>query len=478
MKALFNCRETGFSLPMIWQGSPYLLPICNKALIEYWLDLCVWLGVSDVLVVQYPQTGDLQTHLRNGSDWGLNITYTQGHPDDVLPDMLLRNHGFLDQDVLILDGLLFPFYNRQAIKPVLPETGAAVMYSLDHSQLRLNDTCLLFSHQALQLLLQARSESERFQRWTSLPLDQHPSLNFPVLVPHQLRDYYIICLRVLEAHAQFHIKGFEVAPGIFEGINNEIAQRPSLGGPLLTGQSCKIGPDVRLERTVLHDQIRIEGRTLLRNCLVWGPVYLAETEIENRLIIQNQCLDPLTGAWEPLNMPWRLKAQMEDHTFRQTRYAADAKTATRLLLTRWPLYQALRWAVPAALQKYYLNANGETLIVTHYPFPDNPNPLQMFFFRQGLHRVPLLLAVREQRLLLVGTRLLSSDPDNLRYMQQLPVYAPGAFSQTEDIESGTLAHQMEELHYISQLDESMNDQIWQQALTRDKLLFSEPGETR
>ncbi len=471
MKALFNCRETGFNLPMIWQGSPYLLPICNKPLIEYWLDLCVWLGVSEVMVVQYPQTGDLQTHLRNGSDWGLKISYSQGHPDDVIPDMLLRNHSFLDQDVLILDGMLFPFYNRQAIKPMLPEAGEPVMFCLDHSQLRLNDTCLLFPHKALQHLLQARSESERFQRWTSLPLDQHPSLNFPVLVPQQLRDYYIISMRVLDAHQQFHLKGFEVAPGIFEGINNEIAQRPSLGGPLITGQSCKIGPEVRLERTVLHDQIRIEGRTRLQNCLVWGPVYLAEAEIDNRLILQNQCLDPLTGVWEPLNLPWRLKTQLEDHSFKQALHAADAKTATRLLLWRWPLYQSLRWAVPMELQKYYLNANGETLIVNHHPAPEQPNPIQQFFFQQSLHRVPLLLAVREQRLLLVGTRLLSTSPDHLRYMQQLPIYAPGAFSETEDIESGSLAHMMEELHYISQLTEDINEQIWRQTLARDKKIF-------
>ncbi|MEZ0374705.1 MAG: hypothetical protein ACAI44_36800, partial [Candidatus Sericytochromatia bacterium] len=103
-----------------------------------------------------------------------------------------------------------------------------------------------------------------------------------------------------------------------------------------------------------------------------------------------------------------------------------------------------------------------------YAPPEEPNPLQKQFFSWSLHRVPLLLAVREQRLLLTGTRLLPAGPEQLRYMQQLPVYAPGAFAQTEALDLNSLAHLMEELHYISQVDEQMNAQIWQEALERDK----------
>lgn len=468
MKALFNCRATTFSLPMIWQGSPYLIPICNKALLEYWLDLCVWLGVREVLIVQYPGSGELESHLRGGSEWGLKIQYAHGDPDDVLPDMLLRNSAFLDQDTLILDGLQFPFYDRKALKPMPVQGEEPVIYCLDRGQLRLNDSCLLFPKPALDALLKARSERERFERWTSLPLDQHPALSFEVLIPHQLRDYYIICLRVLEAHGQFHLKGFEVAPGIFEGINNEIAERPTLGGPLITGSTCRLGPQVRIERSVLHEQVWIEGETTLRNCLVWGPVYLADVTLENQILLQNTLVDPLTGYSRPLEMPWRLRTRLENHSERAALQAADARTATRLLLTRWPLFQLLRWSVPAQFQKYYLNANGETLIVPRFELPEDANALQRFFFAQGLHRVPLLLAVREQRLLLTGTHLLMAGPEQLRYMQQLPIYAPGAFSRTEDLEPGTLIHLMEELNYCSQVDGHVNEAIWQQALERDK----------
>ena len=471
MKALFNCRETGFSLPMIWQGSSYLLPICNKPLLEYWLDLCVWLGIKEIRVVSYPGTGDLASYLRNGSDWGLQISYAQGHPDDVLPDMLLRNSSFLDQDTLILDGFQFPFYDRKALKPLPVDAQEPAIYCLDRSQLRLNDSCLLFPATTLERLLRARSDSERFERWTSLPLDQHPALNFQVLIPHQLRDYFIISLRVLEAHNQFNLKGFEVAPGIFEGLNNDIAMRPALGGPLLTGQFCKIGAEARFERTILHEQVWIDGQANLRNCLVWGPVYIADIELENQIVIQRQCFDPITGQVQALEMPWRLKQVLEDHGSKQALLAYDARIATRLLLWRWPLYQALRWAVPAEFQKYYLNANGETLIVPSFSLPESANPIQEKFFAWNLHRVPLLLAVREQRMLLVGTHLLPAGPESLRYLEQLPVYAPGAFSRTEGLTTDSLTHLMEELNYISQVDDEINTSIWQRALASEQQRF-------
>lgn len=471
MKALFNCRANSFSLPAIWQGSAYLLPLANKPLIEYWLDLCVWLGIKEVLVVLYADGPEIQRHLRDGAEWGLRIQYSQGHPDDVLPDILTDQALFLSEDTLILDGLLFPFYNRREVKSLPASSSESVIYCLDRQQLRLNDTCLLFPLAALQGVISAQNDMQRFERWTSLPLDQHPSLNFPIMIPQNLSDYFLLSLKLLESHQQFYLKGFEVAPGVFEGINNEIAQRPALGGPTITGQLCKLGPEVRLQRAVLGDQVRLEGQVFLKDCLIHGPIYLADVQIERRIILPGQCLDPFTGQSLPLEMPWRLKQRLEEHSQRQALQAEDAKIAQGLLWWRWPLYQLLRWSVPHSLQKFYLNANGETLVITHFEVPEDPNPLQSLFFHLSLQRVPLLMAVREQRLLLVGTRLLPAGSEQLRYMQQLPLYAPGAFSLTEDAQLGSLAHLMEELHYCSQVDDALNEQIWLQTLEQDKLRF-------
>ncbi|MGV3522800.1 MAG: hypothetical protein ACO1RX_01170 [Candidatus Sericytochromatia bacterium] len=466
MKALFHCHSSGFKLPAVWSGSPFLLPICNKPLVEYWLDLCIWLGIQEILVVTYDDNEAIAAHCGDGHDWGLKLHYVSGQNDDELPELLSRHAAFFNQDTLILDGPVFPFYDRKQLKPMLPSPSEALVYRLDSRQIRLNDTCLLFPRVALEKLLEAGDERSRFQHWISLPFDQHPQLNFPVVLPNTLADYSQLNLEVLSHASRFNLKGFEVAPGVFEGIHNDIAQRPSLGGPVITGQLCKLGPEVQLERVVLHDQVRLEGQTQLRNCLVWGPLYLAEVSLENRLIRDGQCIDPETGESTPLEQPWRLKSALEDAATRQTLQAADTRQALRLLSWRWPLYQLLRWCTPSELRKYYLNANGETLVLRACPRPENPNALQRLFFGLSLDKVPLLQAVRAHGLLLVGTRLLPKSHEALRYMRQLPIYAPGAFSHSEGLAFDSLPHLMEELDYCSQVSEARNQSIWQNALAQ------------
>ena len=468
MKALFNCRPTDLYFAPIWTGSAYLQPICNRPLMEYWLELCIWLGIQDILIVLYPGEEYLAQYLPRSEDWGLSLHTTSGDPDDVLPDILSQNADFMDQDLLILDGPIFPFYDKRSLLPQMKQTPEAVIYTLDQKALKLDDTALMFPKIALDHLLQAKDDSERFQRWTSLPMDRHPKLNFPILAPANLQEHLKLNFMVLKAHDRFQLKGFEVAPQIFEGLNNDIAQRPALGGPLLTGSFCKLGPEVQLENVILQHQVRIEGQTHLKNCMVWGPVYLGDLELENSLIFRDQLLDPQTGLLSPLEQPYRLKQLHDDHQRLQAQYNEDAKQATHLLLSRLPLYLILRWFVPAVLEKYYLNSNGETLIVPHYSKPEQPHFFQRLFFAFSLHRVPLLLAVREKRLLLVGTRLLQAQAELLSYMQALPIYAPGAFSHSEEEQPNTLPHWMEELNYCSQVDDEMNTAIWQMALAKDR----------
>lgn len=469
MKALFNCRPAPLDLNPVWQGSAYLQPICNRPLLEYWLDLCIWLGIQEVLMVLYPGEEALQQHLPRGEDWGLRMQTVEGDAEDVLPDILSRQALFLDQDLLVLDGPIFPFYDRRQLCP-LPSQGQTMIYTLDQKALSLNDTVLLFPKAALDELLQARDEQERFQRWTSLPIDRHGQLNFAIVRPQNLQSHLQLNLLVLKEHARFHLKAFEVAPQIFEGLHNEIAQRPALGGPVLTGSYCQLGPGVLLENVILHDQVRIEGHSHLKNCMVWGPVFLGDLELENSLVFRDHLLDATSGQLRPLEQHFRLKQELESHQALQERLQADAQQATRLLLPRLPLYLLLRWFVPSEMERFYLNANGEILILPEYHLPELANSLQRFFFAHSLHRVPRLLAVREQRLLLVGTRLLPARPDFLTYIQNLPIYAPGAFSHTEQLEPDTLEHWMEELSFCSQADEDSKAAILAAALERDKQL--------
>ncbi len=468
MKAIFNCRPAQLNTsPIPLADSAYLTKLCNKPFIEYWLDMCVWLGIQEIRCIEYESNPALRQFLGTGQDWGLRISSLQGDVSDVIPDLFAKNRDFLDQDLILFDGLIFPFYDRRLLKPFQPDAQAQI-FSLETGNMHLQDSLMLFSQHTLGVLLQARDEQERFERWTTLPLDFYPDLSFQILRPQTLWDYFQLNLQILEQHQRFHLKGFEVAPGVFEGINNEIKERPALGSPLLTGADCQLSSDLKLSSVVLHDHVRIEAPASLARCLVWGPVYLSGVTLQDRIIYHQNLIDPQDGRQTALEQPYLLKQIMEDSQRRQAQNQQDARLVRRLLLTRWPLYQLLRWAVPFSLRKFYLNTHGETLNLPVFEKPESANLFQQLFFDKGLQWVPFLLAVQAQRVLLVGTRLIPAEAQYLKLMQSLPVYAPGVFSHTQHLPLNSQAHWMEELHYASHVTKSWNTQIWEQELLAEK----------
>lgn len=458
VKALFNCRSLTPQFSPVWEESPYLLPICNKPLIEYWLDLCVWLNIKEALVVEYDAL-NLAPYTNRQEEWGLQLTVVPGDADEVLTDLLLRFQHFLQDDLLFVDGMMFPFYDHKTIKPVRLKQEDNLIYNLETGHFGFEETALMFPQQTLKNLVGPMDDNTRFYQWTHVQREQHPDLNFKMVRPRNLLEFMQLSLKVLHQHSQFSLKGFEVAPGVFEGLNNDIVARPHLKGPLLTGNSCRISAEADLEHVILGNQVRLEGNTQLKQCLVYGPVYLGNIQLKNTLIWEGESLNPMTGERSALPLQYQLKQCLEDPEQREVLYAQEAEDLKQLLRWRKPLFQALQWHVPFQLKKYYINAMGETLTLPVYECPENPTPLQRLFFHWHLQWVPFFQAVQEQRLLLVGTRLLPAEQEQLAYISRLPVYAPGVFSHSPEVTTESLTHWMEELHFCSQFTLAMRRQI-------------------
>jgi hypothetical protein len=448
VKALFNCRTLTTQFAPLWEESPYLLPVCNKALFEYWLDLCVWLNIKEALVVEYDAL-NLAPYTNRQEEWGLQLTVVPGDEEEVLTDLLLRFEHFLQDDLLFVDGMMFPLYDRKAIAPVRLKQEDNLIYNLETGYFGFENTALMFPQQTLKNLVGPMDDNARFQQWTHVQREQHPELNFAMSRPTNLLEFMQLSLKVLHQHTHFNLKGFEVAPGIFEGLNNDIVARPHLKGPLLTGNSCRISAEADLTHVILGNQVRLEGNTQLKQCLVYGPVYLGNAQLKNMLIWEGQSLNPMTGESKPLVLDYQLKTCLEDPDQRDALYAEESNDLQKLLRWRNPLFQALNWHVPFHLKKFYINAMGEILTLPVYERPEKPTPLQRLFFHWQLDLVPFLLAAQEQRLLLVGTRLLPAEQEQLSYMGRLPIYAPGVFSHSPEVNTESLTHWMEELHFCS-----------------------------
>lgn len=454
MKGLLNCRRPHPHLDQNLPVSIWLAPFCDKPLLEFYLDLFVYLEVPEVLLVIEPGQEALMRHYSTGSAWGLRLHYAEGVPGEVLPETLERLKAQLHDDLLIIDGPLFPFYHRQHLKPLRVPAEGSVIYSLNQRHLSLTDNIFLIPQAQLALLLAENC----FDTWVKMPLDHHPEIRFPVVPIDSLSAYLQLNLEVLQHGDGFDLPMPAEAPGFWKGRQVQIASGARLTPPLWLGTATEVGPEVELEHSLLLGPVRLEN-TQLRECLVLGPSYLHGVSLTHRIIWGHRSYHPTTGQWEKLEPLWNWKALLEAPMARQEKQVRESQWVQRFLRWRRPLFALLAGFVHSSHQRWLCNQSGEILSLPVYRKRKRPTWLEQLFFAWQLQWVPWLEAVEKGQLWLVGNQLQEDSPAARLLIQRLPVYAPGVFSYAGwRGRTGDLAW-LDELHYCQAASPDFDRQI-------------------
>lgn len=453
MKGLLNCRPPESRFDQALPFPIWLAPVCEKPVLEFYFDLFVYLGVREVLLVLEPGEERISRHCGTGTAWGLQLNYLEGVPGEVLPETLERLKALLNDDLLIVDGPLFPFYDRRELRP-LRVPGEAAIYSLNQRHLNLTDNILLLPQRQLQALL----AENRFDTWVKTPLDHHPEIRFPVVPLHSLPAYVQLNLEMLGRGERFDLPILPEAPGFWKGRQVQIAANTSLKTPLWLGSGTELGAEVELQRSLLTGQVRVEQSHLLE-CLVLGPSYLHGVKLERKLILGQKLLHPATGQVEPLEFNWGWKALLGDPQARAQKQARESQWVSQFLRWRRPLFRWLSRFARSSTQRWLLSSSGETLELPLYRMRKHPAWPERLFFRYQLQWVPWLEAVEKGQLWLVGNQLYEDSLTARSLLSRLPVYAPGVFSYAGwRRREGELAW-LDELHYCQAASADLDRQI-------------------
>lgn len=341
MQAIIFANRQGHELaPLNNHYCPALLPVANKALIEYTLEDLAQAGISHVKMVISAQADHIEQHLKSGAKWGMQIEYFLSKSEEDVSAVLTRMKLDKQHTQLVLRGdiLRTPCMSRftEFSKQVKQTYVSAKMNQQNPGVLMLPAG---WKHGSSLNWPMPQKQSSTLATDTNKMINQ--VLHGECFYLDSFENYFNANQYVITHAALFNLKGRKhpTAAGVLANdATNATADQgamyiePQSHHPAFSkknvvgaiGRCSHIDKQVQAQGTVIIAEHCIIERSELQNCVILPGTFLGQDlQVKGSIISKNIIIDIAKGTWVKVSDPLLMGASQPITT--------SSSTLTRLL---------------------------------------------------------------------------------------------------------------------------------------------------
>lgn len=271
------CQPAG-GLPWI------LLPFGNRPLLEFWLEWCVELGISDIRLVLDEGAKQIEDYAGDGERWGLCLSYSfQRDQSDPVAFFRRAPQHWLEEGLLHLRTPAFPRRLGNAPAPAAGDSwvagdGEGVGCVLSR------DPDFLADYLA--------GGDPAAGRAFALPGRE-------LLPLRSLCDFYQLNMRLVRGEMADYLRpGYYYQDNVSIGYNVTTPPTAGLIPPLIIGNNCRVSPLTSIgPDAVVGNHVIIDRRCELSGCVILDGTYVGRgMELREKIVAGNTVIDPHSGA--------------------------------------------------------------------------------------------------------------------------------------------------------------------------------------
>lgn len=420
MKALIH---TGLVEPwadLLGDPPSMLHPAGNRPLLEYWLEYCVQLGISDVTLVLGEGAYRVEQRMGSGTRWGVDIHYVFMKPDANPLAILRRNPARWQDGLLFVGGSFFPMRDA-AVKPGSWPEDQTFLLPTDHEHV------LFISRNA--------SDIDAFMHGRPIGGTAADALGFQPVHIDCINDYFQINMQLVRGAIRHYVEpGYLNRDEAYIGTNVVIPPSTELNAPLIIGDDCRMTPLTRIgPHAIIGSHVVVDTQTELRDCMVMDGTYVGRNlEVSGKIVTSRRIIVPETGAALDIHDPWVI-SEMEgglrfgDVVRMLLGWIMALITLTVMIIPFAVLYPLLTRSDRGYMSQHTCYGRGGRPLMVSVWCSVQKCWMNSLFLALSLNLVPRLWLVLRGSLWLCGHRPCRNPEENSEFLLLKP-YFPAAIS--------------------------------------------------